>query len=316
MSKIDSSRTRYDLGMATGQQRIDLIRHLEFFVAVADELHFGRAAEAVGVSQPPLSQGLRRLERKLGSTLFDRGSRGVTLTAAGAALLPHARRVLSDVTLLVSAADDARLEPVGIRLGVPPQVPVSMVAALVTAARRALPERRVEQTTAPTTTLLQMVLRGGLDAAVIVHPAPVAGLHAGPVARLPGRALIASDHPLNQRHSTAILLRVLARSLPLALPPRQHHPAAHDDLLDVSARYGVRLSERTAEDDRAAMLAAASGTVAALTADPDLSSTTVANLEITGDPFPLRLRLVRPASPDRFVDPRIIDAVEHQLGDH
>ncbi|WP_173008387.1 LysR family transcriptional regulator [Mycolicibacterium sp. P1-18] len=299
--------------MTAGQQRIDLVRHLEYFVAVADELHFGRAADAVGVSQPPLSQGLRRLERKLGSELFDRSSRGVALTDVGVALLPHARRILADVALLASAADDARREPVGFRLGVPPQMPVSAVAALVTAARQSLPRGRVDHTTAPTTALLQALLRGGVDAAVIVHPAPVSGLLAGPVSRMPGRALVASDHPLAVQHSTEVSLQTLARSLPLALPPRQHHPAAHDHLLDASARYGVRLSPRVAEDDRAAILAAASGTVAALTADPDLRSASVVNLAITGDPLPLRLRLVRAADTDVSAHPPAVDAVQSRL---
>src|SRR5690242_17570753 len=94
--------------MSPAQRRIDIVRHLEFFVAVADELHFGRAADAVGVSQPPLSQGVRRLEEKLGSVLLERSSRGVTLTPAGVALLPHARRVLVEVQQLLAAADDAR----------------------------------------------------------------------------------------------------------------------------------------------------------------------------------------------------------------
>jgi DNA-binding transcriptional LysR family regulator len=292
MSKSDSRDIPYHRSMTAGPQRVDLVRLLEFFVAVADERHFGHAADAVGVSQPPLSQGLKRLERKLGSVLVERGSRGVTLTPAGVALLPHARRVLADVRLLLSAADDARAEPVGITIGVPPQMPVHAVSALVATARRALPGQRVELTTAPTATLLQSTLRGDLNAAVIVHPSPVAGLAAGPVVRFPGRLLIAADHPL--AHQVTVTLREVARSIPLALPPRQHHPAAHDHLMDTVARHGIQISPRPADDDRAATLTAASGAAAALTADPDLSSPSVANLAIDGDPFPLRLRIVRP----------------------
>jgi DNA-binding transcriptional LysR family regulator len=292
MSKIDSLDIQYDGHMTAGPQRVDLVRLLEFFVAVADERHFGHAAESVGVSQPPLSQGLKRLERKLGSVLVERGRRAVTLTPAGVALLPHARRVLADVRLLLSAADDARGEPVGIAMGVPPQMPVHLVSALVATARRALPGQRVELTTAPTATLLQSILRGELNAAVIVHPSPVAGLAAGPVVRLPSRLLIAADHPLARQ--ATVTLREVARSIPLAVPPRQHHPAAHDQLMDTVARHGIQVSPRQADDDRAATVTAASGTAAALTADPDLSSPSVANLAIDGDPFPLRLRIVRP----------------------
>lgn len=70
-------------------------RDLRYFVAVAEELHFTRAAERMYVSQPALSKQIRALERQLGAPLFDRDRQGVALTAAGTALLPHARAVLA-----------------------------------------------------------------------------------------------------------------------------------------------------------------------------------------------------------------------------
>ncbi|MEJ8279484.1 LysR substrate-binding domain-containing protein [Pseudonocardia spirodelae] len=75
------------------------IRRLEAFVAVAEELHFGRAAERLGMAQSPLSQTVRRLERELGTTLFERSTRSVALTPAGRALLPHVRRALDELEL-------------------------------------------------------------------------------------------------------------------------------------------------------------------------------------------------------------------------
>ncbi|MDV7217392.1 LysR family transcriptional regulator [Streptomyces prunicolor] len=71
------------------------VRDLRYFVAVAEELHFTRAAEKLYVSQPALSKQIRALERQLGAELFRRDRRGVALTAAGAALLPYAQRVLA-----------------------------------------------------------------------------------------------------------------------------------------------------------------------------------------------------------------------------
>ncbi|HEX4009023.1 MAG TPA: LysR substrate-binding domain-containing protein [Solirubrobacteraceae bacterium] len=83
-------------------------RDLRYFVAVAEELHFTRAAERLYVSQPAVSKQIRMLERTLGAPLFERHGRDVSLTAVGEALLPHARRVLAEWDAAQSAVDDAR----------------------------------------------------------------------------------------------------------------------------------------------------------------------------------------------------------------
>jgi DNA-binding transcriptional LysR family regulator len=73
---------------------MDIMRHLECFLAVGEERHFGRAAERLGMEQPPLSQRIRRLEKELGAELFDRSGKQVSLTAAGHTLMLEAPELL------------------------------------------------------------------------------------------------------------------------------------------------------------------------------------------------------------------------------
>jgi len=90
---------------------MDLLRHLHYFVTVAEERHFGRAAERLHMAQPPLSQQIRRLEAELGLELFTRTTRRVDLTPAGAAYLERARAILASVE---TAADEAHRVAAGV----------------------------------------------------------------------------------------------------------------------------------------------------------------------------------------------------------
>src|SRR5882672_10333797 len=94
------------------------LRHLRYFVAVAEELHFTRAAERLGIKQPPLSFQIRRLERELGTSLFHRLTRGVELTETGALLLDEARGILDQVERIKAGVQSrARGETGSIHLG-------------------------------------------------------------------------------------------------------------------------------------------------------------------------------------------------------
>ena len=89
------------------------IRWLEAFVAVAEEMHFGRAAARLHMAQSPLSQVIRRLERELGVTLFERSTRSVSLTASGEALLPYAHQVIQLLGTAVEVTRSAEGMPTG-----------------------------------------------------------------------------------------------------------------------------------------------------------------------------------------------------------
>ena len=102
------------------------------FVTVADELHYGRAAERLHITQPALSRQIRDLERALGATLFDRTTRRVTLTTAGRAVLTQARRALTEAERAVSIARDAASGGTGhIVIGVLPAVSLATLPGLI-----------------------------------------------------------------------------------------------------------------------------------------------------------------------------------------
>ena len=94
---------------------MDIMRHLECFLAVGEERHFGRAAERLGMEQPPLSQRIRRMEKELGAQLFDRGGGRVSLTTAGHVLMNEAPKLLKNYrrmrTLVSRAAASTDGEP-------------------------------------------------------------------------------------------------------------------------------------------------------------------------------------------------------------
>src|SRR3954451_18708853 len=93
------------------------VRQLRYFVAVAEELHFGRAAERLGMAQPPLSRAIREMERQLGVRLLERTTRQVALTPAGEVMLRDARTALDAVAAAARRARHAGLSAPALRLG-------------------------------------------------------------------------------------------------------------------------------------------------------------------------------------------------------
>ena len=120
-------------------------QHLRHFIAVAEELHFGRAAERLGMAQPPLSQSIRRLEDSLGCALFIRTRRRVELTPAGVTLLEHGREIVDQVQYAQSAlrrANEAGMTKVTI--GFTPNALSDVVPAMMRELRRLAPGVDIE----------------------------------------------------------------------------------------------------------------------------------------------------------------------------
>ncbi|MGA4845197.1 LysR family transcriptional regulator [Streptomyces sp. G5(2025)] len=264
-------------------------RHLEIFVALAEEEHFGTAAQRVGITQPPLSQGLRRLEALLGVRLFDR-ERGVSLTDEGTLLLPHARRAL---TALRELRETGAREHAGgrrLRLGLAPEVPASLAAGVAAAPVRAGERARIGMVTASTAALLGDVAAGRLDIAVIRHPSVLHGLAAGRVILLP--TWILAPAGLTDAGGTPT-------RLPVAVRPRAEAPAAHDLFVDTLASRGRRVETVVVSDERAGLALVAAGQAVLVTADETLTATGVERREAADPPLPLRLRVAwDPRRPD------------------
>jgi DNA-binding transcriptional LysR family regulator len=201
------------------------IRQLRYFLTVADELHFGRAAQRLHIVQSAVSQQLRRLERELGVDLFDRTTRTVRLTEAGRRLLPHARQVLAAVAQAHTAIDDLRTERAGtVRLGTSTGLGARLEAVLAEFALLA-PDAQLELVTCPVETRLKRVGRGELDGALVRGERTEPELALLPLWEDALVAAVPARHDLAVRE--VIDLAALA-DLPLRLAARSRNPALHD----------------------------------------------------------------------------------------
>ncbi|MUL40407.1 LysR family transcriptional regulator [Streptomonospora sp. PA3] len=185
------------------------LRQLEYFVAVAEECHFTRAADRFRVAQPAVSQQIRRLEAELGERLFRRDRRSVALTAAGEALLPHARAMLAEAAgAKESISALSGLLTGSLAVGLVQPLPDQRVPALLGAFHRRHPQIRLTLVEEETDALLEELAGGALDVAVIGQgPAdPPLPDEMGPrvIARERLDVALHPEHPLAQRESLSL----------------------------------------------------------------------------------------------------------------
>ena len=202
------------------------LRRLRYFVAVAEELHFRRAAERLHLAQPALSQQIRKLEIELGVDLFHRTKRGVALTSAGSIFLGEAKGLLRHADEAARTARDARSGAAGrLRLGhVADAIPSLLPRAIAAFAARNPGIEIVPEAVQPRRAV-EDVRSGRLDIAVVGLPAQVDGLKVTPFAVEQTIAAVSNRHALSGRDELA--LPALADT-PLVLLPRATNPAFYD----------------------------------------------------------------------------------------
>jgi DNA-binding transcriptional LysR family regulator len=195
------------------------LRLLRYFVAVAEELHFGRAAKRLGIAQPPLSTAIRTFERQLGVELFRRTSRSVQLTAAGESLLRGGRRVLAVYAeTLAEIEAQARGEQSRLRVGFDATTVVA-TTRFVREFGEVHPEIELDLTSLSWGEGAGELGDGTVDVAVVRLPVNDPSLETQIVFEEPRVAVLSADHPLARRETLTL---ADLRGEPLVLPRGTH----------------------------------------------------------------------------------------------
>jgi DNA-binding transcriptional LysR family regulator len=200
------------------------LRQLRSFIAVAEELHFRRAADRLHLAQPSVSQQIRTLEAELGVTLFDRNRRGATLTAAGEALLPEARDLLARAD---RAASKTRATGIGqrgrLRLSLTRSLTGGLAGTIVDEYRARYPEVEVELSVGNTMLHVEQLHGGDIDVGFVRPPLEDPGLEELSLGREPMVCVLPKGHSLTKRK---MVRREDLREEPLVWWPESHGPGA------------------------------------------------------------------------------------------
>lgn len=233
ISNIWNRISSYDIDM--GME----LRHIRYFLAVAEEGNFTRAAERMGINQPPLSQQIRALETEIGEQLFYRMPHGAELTAAGEAFLAHVR-TLPELAMNAqhAAKRAARGETGKLALGFTGTAPMNAaVTAAIRAFRRQYPEVELTLVEANSAMLSQALMEERLDIAIL-RPTPMEpeGIQIRPMADETLLAVLPASHPAAKGRGPLNL--AVLKEEPFILTPRIIGPNLHDAALHACRHAG------------------------------------------------------------------------------
>ncbi|HZV74120.1 MAG TPA: LysR family transcriptional regulator [Conexibacter sp.] len=212
------------------------LRHLRYFVAVAEELSFTRAAARLHMAQPPLSTQIRDLERALGVQLLDRSRRAVRLTPAGEALLAEARRLLVQTEQTLQAVRRAGQGEVGqLTIGFVPSAANSVLPGHLRTFRQRHPDVELYLREMPPDDLVRALHDGGVDLCFLHLPLLDERVETLVVSEQPLRAALPIDHPLSGRKRIAVA--ALAEE-PFVMPAQYRVPGLHAQVTEACRRAG------------------------------------------------------------------------------
>jgi DNA-binding transcriptional LysR family regulator len=220
------------------------IRQLRHFAAVANTLHFGQAAENLGMTQPPLSQSILALEREIGAPLFMRTKRSVALTPFGAQFLPHTQAVLDAVNALPETARQLRDGTAGhLAISFVSTADYSILPALVRRYAALYPNVEISLTEATSNVQIAALLDGKFNVGLVIPPPNAVFPEALSYLPLLTEKLVAAvpDGWINEGRLSLSGGRLAPQALagaPLILFPRQSAPAFHDLVTGYYAAHG------------------------------------------------------------------------------
>ncbi len=181
------------------------LRHLRYFLVVAEELHFGRAAKRLHLAQPGLSQQIQALERELGVELLDRNNRRVQLTAAGQVFFEEGRRAMAQVERAVDRAQRAGRGEVGhLSLGAAESATYSILPRVLREYGRRYPEVNLAVREQQSPALVESLRRGEIDVAIVRTPVETQGLEAMILREESMAVVLPEGHPLAAEKAVAI----------------------------------------------------------------------------------------------------------------